>query len=120
MHGSFHGFIQRFFMTFKEILDGIDAEAMARMRRKVPEWAGTEGLKFPTRLSMEQCSSSATTMYKAELASRIYRDGASPQQCGEHGAAASAADGPVIADLTGGLGVDCWAFSSIAAHVHHN
>lgn len=101
-------------------MDGIDAEALARMRRKVPEWAGVDGMRYPTRLSMEQCSSSATAMYKAELASRIYRDNASRQRGEERGTTASAADGPVIADMTGGLGVDCWAFCGISEHVHHN
>lgn len=95
-------------MTFKEILDGIGSDALARMGKKVPEWAGLPGLEFPTRLSMEQCSSSATARYKAELASKIFTGHI------------DSADMPVICDLTGGLGVDCWAFSSIAAHVHHN
>lgn len=122
-------------MTFKEILDGIDADALARMRRKVPEWNGVEGLVFPTRLSMEQCSSSATALYKAALISRIFTGRGSSGGC----AAAEAfpqrsEDGmfslrrgtpssekrPVVIDLTGGLGVDCWAFSGIASHVHHN
>ncbi len=97
-------------MTFKEILNGIDSDFLARMSRKVPEWSGVQGLSFPTRLSMEQCSSSATARYKAALASTIFQrrpDNASAYR-------------PVICDLTGGLGVDCWAFSQMAAHVHHN
>lgn len=122
-------------MTFKEILDGIDADALARMRRKVPEWDGVEGLVFPTRLSMEQCSSSATALYKAALIPRIFsgngsdggsaaaeafpqrsEDGIFSLRCGT----ASAEKLPVVVDLTGGLGVDCWAFSKVASHVHHN
>ena len=89
-------------MTFKEILDGIEADSSARIRKKVPEWADVEGLVFPTRLCTEQCSSSATARYKAHLA------------------AAFSPASPVIVDLTGGLGVDCMAFSAIAAHIHHN
>lgn len=122
-------------MTFKEILDGIDADALARMRRKVPEWDGVEGLVFPTRLSMEQCSSSATALYKAALISHIFTGRESSQGCAAAEAfpqqsedgifslrrgTPSAEKRPVVIDLTGGLGVDCWAFSTIAAHVHHN
>lgn len=106
-------------MTFKEILDGIDAEALARMRRKVPEWTDVEGLRFPTRLSMEQCSSSATAGYKASLVSTVMQKRKEtaptiPSSGNDLG------QKPVIVDLTGGLGVDCWAFSGIAGHVHHN
>lgn len=122
-------------MTFKEILDGIDADALARMRRKIPEWDGVEGLVFPTRLSMEQCSSSATALYKAALISRIFTGRGSSGGCAAAGAfpqqsedgifslrrgTPSAEKRPVVIDLTGGLGVDCWAFSTIASHVHHN
>ncbi|MDO5442312.1 MAG: class I SAM-dependent methyltransferase [Bacteroidia bacterium] len=126
-------------MTFKEILDGIDADAVKRMEKKVPQWAGVAGIGFPTRLSMEQCSSSETALYKAALASAVFQQRElatealsslrckypSSLRCGNAPSAAmpSAANDfskPVICDLTGGLGVDCWAFSGIAAHVHHN
>lgn len=123
-------------MTFKEILDGIDSDAPARMKKKVPEWSGIPGLEFPTRLSTEQCSSSVTARYKAELASAVFQlrtdrpargivtGGAFPQRSEDGGFQRrpdnASAGKPVICDLTGGLGVDCWAFSSIACHVHHN
>lgn len=102
-------------MTFKEILDGIGSDALARMRKKVPEWSDVPGLEFPTSLSMEQCSSSATARYKASLASDVFK-------MRQDNGSATRPDGsrPVICDLTGGLGVDCWAFSGIASHVHHN
>lgn len=86
--------------SFADILSDISGSDLARMRRKVPEWADTGGLVFPTGLSMEQCSSSATARYKASLAREITGGG--------------------IIDLTGGLGVDCWAFSLSAPAVHHN
>ena len=55
---------------------------------KLPSWAATEGLFYPTHLSMEQCSSEATARYKADhLAARL---------CG----------GGTLLDMTGGLGVD--------------
>ena len=102
-------------MTFKEILDGMDTDAVKRMARKVPQWAGVTGIEFPTRLSVEQCSSSETALYKAALASAIFQ-----RKPGKATSCNNAAAKPVICDLTGGLGVDCWAFSGIASHVHHN
>ena len=59
------------------------------LRAKVPAWASTEGILCPARLSLEQCSSEATARYKARLV--------------------AAYDGPRhrLADLTGGLGIDC-------------
>lgn len=51
---------------------------------KLPQWAATEGIIYPPRISMEQCSSQATALYKASLAS-----------------------GSLLADLTGGFGIDC-------------
>ena len=34
---------------------------------KLPEWAATEGILYPPRLSMEQCSSEPTALYKASI-----------------------------------------------------
>ncbi len=51
---------------------------------KLPTWAATDGIIYPVRLSMEQCSSEATARYKARLA-----------------------QGNIMADLTGGFGIDC-------------
>ena len=51
---------------------------------KVPSWYHTEGLLYPKHLSMEQCSSEATAIYKAGLL-----------------------EGDSFADLTGGFGIDC-------------
>ena len=57
-----------------------------RSRQKLPSWAETEGLVFPPHLSMEQCSSEMTAHYKQQLAARW--------------------KGGIMADLTGGFGVD--------------
>ena len=65
-----------------------------RMRRKVPSWAATEGLVYPQHLSIEQCSSEATARYKASVVSAA----------GGHGS---------LADLTGGMGVDCYFMHAI-------
>lgn len=78
-------------------------ESRRKLKGKVQEWYDEPRLVFPVRLSAEQCSSSATAQYKATLAERI-----------------ADKKGWSIADLTGGLGVDCWFFSKKAARVLYN
>ena len=93
------------------ILGGSDGKELAvntiegrrKIRDKVPEWYGITSLVYPTALCTEQCSSSATARYKAALAGRILGDSQGR-----------------IADLTGGLGVDSWAFSEVASEVLYN
>ena len=51
---------------------------------KLPSWYRTGGLLYPKHLSMEQCSSEVTAIYKASLL-----------------------QGETFADLTGGFGIDC-------------
>jgi hypothetical protein len=43
-------------------------ESRHKLKNKVQEWFDHPGLVFPVRLSAEQCSSSATAQYKAQLA----------------------------------------------------
>ncbi|MDO4827405.1 MAG: hypothetical protein Q4B16_07640 [Bacteroidia bacterium] len=80
-------------------------EAAGNLRRllsKLPEWAdAAPSLQIPSRLNIEQCSSGVTARYKAALALRNL----SPES---------------IADLTGGLGADCLAFSKICRSVLYN
>lgn len=52
--------------------------------RKIPSWYPVSALWYPPHLSMEQCSSEATALYKASLL-----------------------EGDTFADLTGGFGIDC-------------
>ena len=78
-------------------------ESRRKLKDKVPEWYSLSSLVYPSSLSAEQCSSSVTARYKASLANRIL-DGVPGR----------------IADLTGGLGVDCWAFSEVASEVLYN
>lgn len=54
-------------MTFA--LDQIRGRKMARV--KLPRWASLEGIIYPPHISMEQCSSESTALYKAELAARL-------------------------------------------------
>lgn len=55
---------------------------------KLPAWNNIDGIIYPARISMEQCSSLATAAYKASLVS-----------------------GESLIDLTGGFGVDCATIS---------
>jgi hypothetical protein len=57
-------------------------------RQKLPSWFATPGILFPDPLILEQCSSEVTARFKAGFA-----------------------HGRRVIDLTGGLGVDSWAFA---------
>ncbi len=63
-------------------------EGRQRLAAKVPSWAAVPDLRYPPRLSLEQCSGEAAARYKARLVARLV---------GRRTA---------MADLTGGLGVD--------------
>lgn len=67
-------------------------------RRKLPAWAATEGIIYPPHISMEQCSSEKTALYKAELALRLAGE-TDNTDCGKDNSA-------MLTDLTGGFGVD--------------
>ena len=58
-------------------------EGWQHARKKLPEWAAVEGIIYPPKISMEQCSSEKTAKYKAGLVA-----------------------GKMFADLTGGFGID--------------
>lgn len=112
-------------LAFKSA-DGVDMplalEQIAgyqKARRKLPQWSGVDGMLYPPSLSMEQCSSEQTALYKASLlasrsgssaicsdSSAICSDSFAGGSC--HPAACSGS----FADLTGGFGVD---FSYLAA-----
>ena len=50
-------------------LDQIRGRQMARI--KLPRWVCIDGIIYPPHISMEQCSSEQTALYKAELAARL-------------------------------------------------
>ena len=50
-------------------LDQIRGRKMAHV--KLLRWASIEGIIYPPHISMEQCSSEQTALYKAELAARL-------------------------------------------------
>lgn len=58
-------------------------------QRKLPSWADTEGIIYPVKLSLEQCSSELSALYKQQLVKRLMPEG-------RHS----------MADLTGGFGID--------------
>ena len=78
-------------------------QSRRKLKGKVQEWFSNPELIFPVGLSAEQCSSTATGIYKSGLALKI-------------------ADGEPfrLADLTGGLGVDSWYFSKKAEQVWYH
>ena len=88
-------------------LDQIRGRKMARV--KLPRWASLEGIIYPPHISMEQCSSESTALYKAELAARLLGLPASSS-----GTEMKAENEIEFVDLTGGFGVD---FSYIAAQL---
>jgi len=70
-----------------------------RMRRKLPEIAAGDDWLYPRRLNMEQCSSEITARYKERL---LRKTGAR-----------------VLADLTGGFGIDTYYMSRAAEETHY-
>ena len=50
-------------------LDQIRGRQMART--KLPRWASIDDIVYPPHISMEQCSSEQTALYKAELVARL-------------------------------------------------
>ena len=75
----------------------IQIESHRRIREKLPRWfAARDRLVFPSRRSVEQCSSEAAARYKQRLI-----EGAVGSLC----------------DLTGGLGVDTASLAERVARV---
>lgn len=92
-------------LALKKMPEGVDAiwclkqiEGYQIAKRKLPQWAATEGIWYPSRLPMEQCSSEATAIYKRDIVKRLCGNkGCDPMvqycDCG-------------LVDITGGFGVD--------------
>lgn len=62
-------------------LDQIRGRKMARV--KLPRWTSIDGIIYPPHISMEQCSSEQTALYKAELAARLLGLSPSSSENGE-------------------------------------
>lgn len=87
-------------LALKKVPEGVDIHWCLRQiegyqlaRKKLPRWAATEGLWYPPRLSMEQCSSEATALYKKKIVERLATCNGKPLPYS-------------ICDITGGFGVD--------------
>ena len=63
-------------------------------RQKLPTWAAIDGIVYPPHISMEQCSSEATALYKQNLTKDI--------SLTSHPSPLTS----IMVDLTGGFGVD--------------
>jgi predicted O-methyltransferase YrrM len=81
-------------IPMREVVEQIQSKRKAK--NKLPEWFATAGIIYPPTLSMEQCSSEATAVYKASLVS-----------------------GERMADLTGGMGVDTFYLSKSFEETHY-
>ena len=71
-------------------------------RTKVPLWADTDGIVYPKHLSLEQCTSQYIAQYKASRIEILLGKGLR------------------MADITGGMGVDCFFISQSATRVYYN
>lgn len=74
----------------------IQIESKNKSEKKLPKWFKTKGILFPPKLNLEQASSELTAKYKASLIGK----------------------GQLI-DLTGGFGIDDFAFAERANQVFH-
>ena len=111
-------------------------EVRRKLRDKVPEWYALPSLVYPLRVSGEQCSSTVTARYKAAVAAGAPSEIASaPAPCTDGGVLVHGSPDLVLpctdevppvhgnlrlADLTGGLGVDTWAFAQVFGEVLYN
>ncbi len=81
-------------ISSKELAEQIAGKKTAE--KKLPNWFKTPFVYYPPKLALEQCSSEQTAAYK----SRLLR-------------------GTTLVDLTGGMGVDTFAFARKAEQVIH-
>lgn len=98
-------------------------QSRRKLKGKVQEWYSNPSLIFPAGLSAEQCSSTATAVYKAGVAEAIA--GVDKAGSGVGSGVGPGVDGGAVgswrlADLTGGLGVDSWCFSKKATQVWYH
>jgi len=81
-------------VSVQELAQQIAAKQKAAT--KIPTWFATENCYYPPKINLEQTSSETTAKYKASLVS-----------------------GNSLIDLTGGFGIDSWAFSKKFTQVTH-
>ncbi|MBO4447177.1 MAG: hypothetical protein J5764_03520, partial [Bacteroidales bacterium] len=88
---------------FAGLLEQEESRLRSKAEKKLPTLGGI--LELPGSLPLEQCSSEAAAEYKCQVAGNLLGEGL--------GKAA-------VADLTGGLGIDCIAFSKIFGRILYN
>lgn len=83
-------------LALSKVPDGLDLQFCLRQiagwqtaQKKLPTWAKTEGITYPAKLSMEQCSSEQTALYKQQQVERVLSERRQS-----------------MVDLSGGLGID--------------
>lgn len=81
-------------VTNQELAEQIQSKN--KCKDKLPTWYSTPNIYYPNKLNIEQTSSETTAAYKANLVS-----------------------GNLLADITGGLGVDSFSFSKQVKKVIH-
>lgn len=80
--------------TIQEIVEQIVSKK--KCQKKLPTWFTNKSIYYPNKINIEQTSSEITARYKAELIS-----------------------GNTAVDLTGGFGVDCFAFAEKFNKITH-
>lgn len=80
-------------------------ESRRKLRAKLPGWYAEPSMIYPSALSAEQCSGAGAASFKARVAAGLFGGGTS---------------GAALADLTGGIGADCAAFSRLFPRVLYN
>lgn len=81
-------------VSIQELATQITSKKKAE--KKLPTWFSTTNIYYPPKLNIEQTSSEITANYKANLIS-----------------------GNTLIDITGGFGVDSFAFSKQLSHITH-
>jgi THUMP domain-like len=70
---------------------------------KLPTWYKTKGIVYPPTVNLEQSSSEATALFKANLAGSLFKN----------------KELKIVGDLTGGFGVDSYFFSTVGDSTHY-
>lgn len=91
-----------------------------KLKGKLPSWWAEEALFYPNTLSAEQCSGEEAAALKAGIALDLLNEDIPLDISNEETALGKEHRTPRIADLTGGLGVDCWSFARAGAEVLYN
>ncbi len=82
----------------------VQIEGYQTARKKLPLWAENPQLVYPPRISMEQCSSETTALYKQQVVRRLLQS----------------QNGPLsMADMTGGFGIDFSYLAPLFDHAYY-